>query len=143
MSLPIPIAIGSHNLKLRYGNETVADALFELQGRIPSGLLGGLKLQLDQALELLRRGDPHAIAYFVKHGIKFERRNVTDQMIFAWLDEHVDPEGRDGSLVELSEPIEKALSAAGLVIREKRTTLPDGTMKVERERPHLATAPGA
>lgn len=136
------VQIAGKTKHLKFGSQAARDALSELQARIPAGLLGGLKLQFDQACRLLENGDLDAIAIFIKHGARHQQRGLQDETVFGWIDEHCDPDGHNGTLVELAEPIIKALSAAGLVERQRITTDADGTQRVERERPHLAREAG-
>lgn len=145
MARAVPITIAGKTWQLKLGAEAASDALFELQTRIPAGMLGGIKLTFDTVERLIQAGDPHAIAIFLTHALRHQRRGLQLTTVYGWIDEHCDVDGHNGKLLDFAEPLSMALEESGLIEREhvemdeagkivNRETLP-------RRRPPIAMVP--
>lgn len=128
----VPVNIAGKNWEMKLGSEAASDALFELQSRIPAGMLGGLKLTFDTAEKLIQAGDPHAIPIFLKGALTWRRRGLQLSTVYGWIDEHCDADGHNGHLLDFAAPLSLVLEESGLIERERITTDEAGKV-IDRE----------
>jgi hypothetical protein len=145
MARTTPVNIAGKLWEMKLGAEAASDALFELQSRIPAGMLGGLKLTFDVAEKLIQSGDVHAIAIFLKNALTWKRRGLQLTTVYGWLDDHCDADGHNGHLLDFAEPLSLALDESGLIERERVETDADGKIvnkeTLPRRRPSIVGVP--